>query len=110
MEDDQNIWANGKTTPICWQTADVINCLKLENELNFFSIGTLNFNLGKGTSIQVKLAQLPPACPELGRAQPQLVLSFDTHASNSRAYSDLHFALHCDIGLKGDGNEIRESV
>jgi hypothetical protein len=42
---------------------DDINFLKLENKLNFFLFGTLHFNLGK-----------VPACPELGTAQPQLVL------------------------------------
>ena len=60
MDDNVNILANGrglkyfgkwKTTSICWQIQDGINFLKLENKLIFFLIGTLNFNLGKVTSI-----------------------------------------------------------
>ena len=65
-------------TSIFWQMEDDINIRKPNKFLN----------LGKVTSILLKLAKLTPACPELGTAQAQLVLIYywypDDPAQQSR--------------------------
>ena len=64
MEDEFNIFHKWKTTSTFWKMKNNINFFKLEDELNFCNWKRTPI------SLLVKLAQLVPACSELGTAHP----------------------------------------
>ena len=95
MEDDLNIWTNGrrpqyldkwKTTSIFWKMEDDLNYLEMEDNLNINKkITQISFEMKYGPkfviskpsiSFLLQLVYLATAGPELGTAQPQLVIFY----------------------------------
>ena len=81
MEEDLNLWVNGrrpqfvgkwKSTLICWRLEDNPNFWQMEDKHIFYVLN------GRRPQLKVKLAYLALASTELGTAQPQLVPVFIT--------------------------------